>query len=65
MYTGRNITYQHYCYNAEVMETNNVRKYISSNTSLYFDKHIGMQLAVELHDEMHINISTDKHTFCE
>jgi len=32
-----------------------------SATDLYFDKHIGLQLAVELHDEMLINISNDKH----
>jgi len=45
------------------METNNVGTYISSSTDLYSDKHICLQLAVELHDEMHINISTDKHRF--
>ena len=42
------------------MKTNNARKCISSSTDLYFDEHIGLQLAVELHDEMNINISTDK-----
>jgi len=47
------------------METTNVGTYISSSTDLYFDEHIGVQLTVELHDEMHINISTDKHRFCQ
>jgi len=31
--------------------------FISCSTDLYFDKHIGAQLSVELHDEMH----KDKH----
>jgi len=42
------------------METNNVRPY---RIDLYFDKHISLELAVELHDEMHINVSTDKRRF--
>jgi len=58
--------YRPYCYNAasqeQQMETNNVGTYISSSTDLYFDKH---RLAVELHGEMHINISTNKHRLCQ
>jgi len=39
--------------------------YISSSTDLYVEKHIGLQLAVELHVEMHMNISIDKYRFCQ
>jgi len=30
---------------------------------LICDKHIGLQFALELRDEMYINISTDQHRF--
>jgi len=37
--------------------------HISSSTDLYFVKHIGLQLAVELHNEIHIQITTNKDIF--